>query len=248
MDRRRYFSLLTFRLLLVVLALLMAAWSANSPDGEVKPWLLTTLIAVSATLLQSLPLVVPTGAGKSAVYSLGPAFLLAGMFLLPPALLVLVVMFSLCLAGLLAGTRPYRLVFTLSISILAYVGTAMLFHLSPQASDRAAPALERSALELLIAAAAVITHLLFRSVDVRLERGVETPHWGAFQPQALVEGILCTALALSVTVLARLHIAYLGLIYVQLAATWWFLHRYRMHLRKLDARGSSATETRQMAA
>jgi hypothetical protein len=248
MDRRRYLSLLAFRVALMVLALLTAARALHEQGGGAKPWFLAALFAISAALLQILPVVVPTGRGRSVVYSLGSAFFLAGMFLLPPGPLVITVTFAVALSGLVVATRPYRLVVQLSVAVLSYAGVALLLHLGPHADDPVTPTLERSAVEFLIMAGAVVSQLLFRSVALRIERGDATPHWGAFQRDALIEGSLALALGTTITVLVRNHVAYLGLVYAQVGATWWFLHRYRVHVRKLEGSAVPVAERREIAA
>src|SRR5262245_30968022 len=249
MNRRAYLALLGYRVFLVVFALLVAARALNEPVGGATPWFLSMLFAVSAALLHILPLIVPAGRSRSVVYSLGNAFFLAGMFLLPAGPLVLSVGFAVSLASLVAASRPHRQLGRLAMSVLAFGGAALYFHLGPRAADPGTPTLARSVLELLIMAGALIALLLLRSIELRLERGEATPHWGAFQPDVLVEGALTVALGTTITVLARTHIAYLGLIYMQVGATWWFLQRYRARIRRLEAAAPHATgERRRVAA
>jgi len=100
------------------------------------------------------------------------------------------------------------------------------------------------AMELLLGAVVLITQLLLRSIAIRLERGEETPHWGAFQPQAIVEGLYCLALAVPISVLARIHLALLAVVYLYVGFTWWFMERYRRHLRTLNREGSMEDQRR----
>jgi hypothetical protein len=250
MDRRRYATLLAFRVMLVVLALLTAARAFHESAGGPMPWFLAMLFAISAALLQILPLVVPSGRKRSVVYSLGGGFFLAGMFLLPPGPLVLSVAFAVSLASLVAAARPYRQLSQLAVSVLSFGGAALVFHLGPRAADPGTPTLERSGIEFLIMAGALAALLLLKSVELRLERGPSTPHWGAFQKEALIEALLALVLGTTITVLVRTHVAYLGLVYAQLGATWWFLHEYRRRVRMLEARASepAAGERRRVAA
>ncbi|HXF58301.1 MAG TPA: hypothetical protein VN539_00580, partial [Candidatus Saccharimonadales bacterium] len=84
-----------------------------------------------------------------------------------------------------------------------------------------------------IAAAALIAQLIIRSVALRIEHGDQAPHWGAFQPIALIEAVLCLAFALTITVLARVHLALLAIVYVEIGAVWWFLHRYHEYVSSM---------------
>jgi len=77
----------------------------------------------------------------------------------------------------------------------------------------------------------IIAQLVLRSIAIRLERGEEAPHWGAFQPHTIVESLYALALSVPISVLARIHLGLLAVVYVYVGLTWWFLDRYRRHLR-----------------
>ena len=231
-SARRYFQIVIFRVGLAVCALLTAAWAGHQLREDGPVWLIATIFTASASICLIWPLVVPAENRTMSVYSVGPAFFLAGMFLLPPGLLVLAIGFAIALSGIVYGTRAYRTVFQLSASILAFGGFALFFHLGPQPADfmfRAAP---RAGLELLIAAAALVSLLIIRSVALRVEHGDRAPHWGAFQKSAIVEAILCLAFSVTITVLARIHLALLAIVYVEIGAVWWFLHRYHGYVSR----------------
>lgn len=191
-------------------------------------------------------MVVPTRRG-SAVYSLGPSFLLASMFLLPAGPLVAVVAFSICLAGVFMGVRFHRILFDLSLGVLVYGGASLLLRLAPRPTDGGIPYVHVAGIEALLAAAVLIAQLLIRSVALRLTHGIATPHWGAFRSQAIIEGLYCLVLAVTISLLARLHPALLTLVYAEVGVTMWFLSRYRRRLRDLTDAGS-ARDSRRWAA
>lgn len=240
----RYLQIVTYRFVLAVLALLLAAWAGNQVGADASAWLVTCLFAVSASAALIWPFMVPSDNRAMTVYSVGPAFFLAGMFLLPPGGLVLAIGFAIALAGIIHGTRAYRTVFQLSTSILAYGGFALVFRLGPQPSDIMFHPAPRAGLELLIAGAAVVALLLMRSVALRLEHGERTPHWGAFQQHAIVELTLCLAFATTITVLARIHLGLLVIVYVEMGAIWWFLHRYHGFTGRMVALRAAAVASR----
>ncbi|MGH7682163.1 MAG: hypothetical protein ACRENN_09285 [Candidatus Eiseniibacteriota bacterium] len=240
----RYLQIVTYRFVLAVLALLLAAWAGNQIGADGSAWLVTCLFAVSASAALIWPFMVPADNRAMTVYSVGPAFFLAGMFLLPPGGLVLAIGFAIALAGIVHGTRAYRTVFQLSTSILAYGGFALVFRLGPQPSDIMFHPAPRAGLELLIEGAAVVALLLMRSVSLRLEHGERTPHWGAFQRHAIVELTLCLAFATTITVLARIHLALLVIVYVEMVAIWWFLHRYHGFTGRMVALRAVAVASR----
>jgi len=136
-SARRYFQIVIFRVGLAVMALLTAAWAGHQLREDGPVWLIASIFAASASVCLIWPLVVPAENSTMVVYSVGPAFYLAGMFLLPPGLLVLVIGFSTALSGIVYGTRAYRTVFQLSASILAFGGFALFFHLGPDRDGRA---------------------------------------------------------------------------------------------------------------
>jgi hypothetical protein len=235
-----------FRVLVALAALFVAAWAAHELRCAARAWLLAVLFAGSASVLLIRPLVVPTRRG-SAVYSLGPSFLLAGMFLLPAGPLVALVAFSISLAGVVLGARFHRVLFDLSLGVLVYGGASLLLHLTPRPTDGQIPYLTVAGVEALLAAAALIAQLLLRSIALRLTRGMETPHWGAFRAEAVIEGLYCVVLAVTISLLTRLHPALLTLVYAEIGVTIWFLSRYRRRLRDLtDA--ATARDSRRWAA
>jgi hypothetical protein len=230
----------------VLAAVIAGAWAAQALHSDARTWLLALLFAGSASALFISPMIVPTRTG-SAVYSLGPSFLLASMFLLPAGPLVAVVAFSVSLAGIHAGERFDRLFFDLATSVLVYGGASIALHLAPRAADFGIPYLTVAAVEAMLAAAALVALLLLRSVDLRLRLGAKTPHWGAFRPQAVIEGLYCVALAVTISLLTRLHPALLLLVYAEIGVTMWFLMRYRRRLRAVtDA--ATARDSRRWAA
>lgn len=233
-------------MLLALAALFVAARAAHELRCDARTWLLAVLFAGSASILLVRPIVVPTRRG-SAVYSLGPSFLLASMFLLPAGPLVSVVGFSICLAGVFVGGRFHRILFDLSLGVLVYGGASLLLHLAPRPTDVRIPYVTVAGIEALLATSALIAQLLLRSIALRLTRGVETPHWGAFRAQAVTEGLYCVVLAVTISLLTRLHPALLTLVYAEIGVTMWFLTRYRRRLRDLtDA--ATARDSRRWAA
>jgi hypothetical protein len=178
------------------------------------------------------------------VYTLGPAFFLAGMFLLPPAPLVSAIAFAIALAGVVQGTRAYRVVFQLSSSVVVFGGFALALDLGPRASDFMFHPAPRAGLEVLISAAALTALLIVKSVALRLEQGDEAPHWGAFQGPALVEAVLCLAFATTVTVLARIHLGLLSVVAVEIAMIGWFLLRYRNYAEERRTMPEAGIERR----
>jgi len=233
-SARRYFQIVIFRVGLAVMALLTAAWAGHQLREDGPVWLIASIFAASASVCLIWPLVVPAENRTMVVYSIGPAFYLAGMFLLPPGLLVLAIGFSIALSGIVYGTRAYRTVFQLSASILSFGGFALFFHLGPQPADFMFHPAPRAGLELLIAAAALVSLLIIRSVALRVEHGDHAPHWGAFQKNAIIEAVLCLAFSVTITVLARIHLALLSVVYVEIGAAWWFLHRYHGYVSRMS--------------
>jgi len=223
--------------LLAVTALVIAARAAHEFRMTPNVWLLSSLFATSAAALFIWPLLVPSKQRTWRTYSLAPAFFLAGMFLLPPAALVLTVAYSVALAGIVAGTRGYRLITQLSLAVIAYGGFSLVFDLAPRPSDYLLQAAPRAALEVAIAAAASILMLLLRSIVLRLEHGSAIPHWGSFQTSAIVESLYCLVLSVTITVLARIHVALLAVIYLEIAIAWWFVHRYRDYIQDVNRLG-----------
>jgi len=161
------------------------------------------------------------------VVIVGPAFFLAGMFLLPPAALVGIIAFAVLLSGLIRGDRAYRTAFRLASMVLVFAGFAVWFRLSPQGSEVIYKPAARATLEMAIGASALTALLILKSLEIRLEHGPEhTPHWGAFQKPAIMESMLCLAFSTSTVVLARIHTGFLTVVGFQMAMVWWFLHRY----------------------
>jgi len=233
MDRRRYVISLLFRLSLVLVALMLAVRAIYVFEGDVGAWCLAGVFGLSAAALQIRPMLVPTPGHASAVYTPGPAFFLAGLFLVPAGPLVTCIAFALGLSGLVTAMRPHKILFNLSIAVLAYGSCSYYLKLGVESIGPPVPRPELIAGELLLGAAVLVAQLLLRSVAIRLERGDESPHWGAFQPQAVTEALFCLALSVPITVLARIHVALLAAVYLYLGFTWWFMERYRKHLRAL---------------
>lgn len=246
-EQRRYLLVAGFRILLALAALVVAARAAHDLAHGAGVWFLAMLFAASASTLLHWPLVIPHKSG-SAVYSLGASFFLAGMFLLPAGPLVVMVAFSLALAGVIAGTRFYRLIFDLSLGVLLYGGASLLLHLAPRAADVATPYAALATSEALLAGTVVVADLVVRSIALRLERGMETPHWGVFRGPALIEGLYCIVLAVTISVLTRLHPALLSLVYVEVGVTCWFLSMYRRRVRELTTGVQAPAEQRRRAA
>lgn len=247
MERRRYIASLAFRMLFAAAALVVAARAAHELRADVGTWFLAMLVAGSASTLLVWPLVVPARSG-SMPHTLGPSFLIAGMFLLPTGPLVAAVAFAIALSGVIAGARFHRLVFEISLGVLAYGGTSLWLHLTPQPTDTAMPYASLAMTEALIAASVLIAQLIVRSLLMRIERGSATPHWGAFREHAIVEGIYCIALAVTISVLARLHPALVTLVYTEIGIVWWVVSRFRRRFRELGADVDSSAESRRRAA
>ncbi len=237
LNLRRYASLVLTRVVLAVVALVVAARAAHEFRGTPNVWLVASLFATSAAALFVWPILAPTKERTWRTYSLGPAFFLSGMFLLPPAALVVSVVYAILLAGIVAGTRGYRLITQLSLAVIAYGGFSLVFDLAPRPSDYLLQPAPRAALEVAIATAASMTMLLLRSVVLRVEHGQASPHWGSFQVPAIVEALYCLVLSVSITVLARIHLALLGVIYLEIAIAWWFVHRYRAYMHDMNRLG-----------
>ena len=228
-DARRYTQIVVFRVVVAVLALLTAARAGHEFRDNGAVWLTTSILAAGASASLIWPLLVPSENRTMNVYSFGSAFFLAAMFLLPPAALVMAIAFSVTLAGLLAGARPYRILHNVSVAILAFGGFALYFDLGPRTSDYLIAPAARVGLELMIAAAALVTQLLIRSIAIRIEQGERAPHWGAFQPPAITEGVLALCFACSLVVLARIHLQLVSVALVEMLLVAWFLHRYRVY-------------------
>lgn len=227
----------------MLLALLVAARAAHEYRAPQSAWPLASIFAASAAALAIWPLIVP-GRNKTLVsYSLASAFFLAGMFLLPPAGLMLTVCFAVTLAGMLRGARAYRIVFQVSSAVLAYVAPALLFNLGPRPGEFVLHPAERAGLELMIAMSAVSFHLLLRSIGLRLEQGVTTPRWGAFSGPPLVEAVWGLVLSVTILVLTRLHPAFLGVVFLELGITLWFVRRYRIYVTDLRREAEAASNS-----
>lgn len=227
MRKGRYVQLVGYRVAVVVLAILTAALAMHERGTGVSVWLLSSILAVAAASALVWPLVVPSRDRTMNVYSIGPAFFLAGMFLLPPAPLVGIITFAVLLSGLIRGDRAYRTAFRLASMVLVFAGFAIWFRLSPQGSEILYKPAARATLEMAIGASALTALLILKSLEIRLEHGPEnTPHWGAFQKPAIMESMLCLAFSTSTVVLARIHTGFLTVVGFQMAMVWWFLHRY----------------------
>ncbi|HEU4334373.1 MAG TPA: hypothetical protein VFT32_07760 [Candidatus Eisenbacteria bacterium] len=237
LEAKRYLTLLIVRVLLVVTALVIAARAAHSFRSVGNVWLLAAIFATSAAAFFIWPILVPSKQRTWRTYSLGPAFFLAGMFLLPPAALVLSIAYAVTLAGIVAGTRGYRILTQLALAVIAYGGFSLVFDLGPRSSDYLLAPAPRAALEVAIAAAASITMLLLRSIVLRLEHGAESPNWGSFQTPALVEGLYCLVLSVALTILTRIHLGLLAVVYLEIGITWWFVRSYRSYLQDVNRLG-----------
>lgn len=222
----RYFQIATFRIALAVLAILVAIRALHVVRGDGPVWLLASILASGAAAALIWPLVVPASNRAMSVYSLAHAFFLAGMFLLPPGALVLTIAFAISLAGLVHGARAYRTVFHLSSSMLVFAGFALTFALGPRPSDFMFQPAPRAGLEILIGAAALVALLIVRSVALRLEMGEKAPHWGAFQGPAIFESALVLLFSVSITVMVRIHLALVTVVFAEMGTIWWFLQRY----------------------
>jgi len=246
MDRR-YFTSLIFRLALILLALMLSVRAIYVFEGDVKAWCLAGLFGLSAAALQVRPMLVPSPGRPSAVLSPATAFFLAALFLIPAGPLVVAITFAVALSGLINGTRPHKMLLQLSVAILAFGASSYFLKLGPKNGDPTVPPPELVGMEVLVGAVVLIAQLVVRSIAIRIERGEEAPHWGAFQPHALVEGLYCLALAVPISVLARIHLALLAVVYVYVGFTWWFMERYRRHMRALQQEPASAEERRWVA-
>jgi hypothetical protein len=220
-----YVRVVLYRVALAVAAILMGARAGHQSAATGPVWLLASVLGVGASACLLWPLVVPARHRAMSVYTVAPAFFLAGMFLLPPGPLVVMIAFAIALAGVVQGTRAYRVVFHLSSAIVVFGGFALALDLGPRPSDFMFQPAPRAGLEFLISAAALVSLLIVRSVALRLEQGDEAPHWGAFQGPALVEAVLCLVFASTLAVLARIHLGFLTVVGVELAMIWWFLQR-----------------------
>ena len=233
MDRR-YFTSLLFRLALTLLAMMISVRAIYALEGGVKAWFLAGLFGLTAAALQIRPLVVPNPGRGSHVYSPALAFFLAGLYLIPAGPLVAAIAFSTALSGLVNGTRPHKILLQLSVTTLAFGACSYFLRLGPKGGDPTVPPPELVATEVLLGAVVLFAQLVLRSIAIRLERGYEAPHWGAFQPHVMIEAAYCLALAVPISVLARVHLALLSVVYVYVGFTWWFMDRYRRELRNLN--------------
>ncbi len=247
MDRR-YFSSLLFRLTLALLAMMLSARAICALEGDVKSWFLAGLFGLSAAALQIRPLLVPNPGKGSNVYSPSLAFFLAGLYLIPAGPLVSSIAFAIALAGLVNGTRPHKILLQLSATVLAFGACSYFLKLGPKSGDPPVPPPELVAMELLLGVVVLVAQLVLRSIAIRLERGHEAPHWGAFQPSVMLEGVYCLALAVPISVLARIHLALLVVVYLYVGFTWWIMDRYRRHLRMLNQEPEPSEEQRRWVA
>jgi len=242
-HRGRYIVSFLFRIALVVVALLLSARAIYVAEGGVKAWFLAGLFGLSAALLQIRPFLVPHPGRGSVSYTPGVAFFLAALFLVPAGPLVTAISFSIALSGLVCAVRPHKILLQLSTAVLAYGSCSFFLKLGARDASPPIPSLELVLVELLVAVTVLTAQLVLRSLAIRLERGEETPHWGAFQPQALTEAAYGLALSVPISVLTRIHPALLAIVYLHVGLTWWFLERYRKHVRLLaHEAGASAGE------
>jgi hypothetical protein len=248
MDRRRYFISLFFRMSLVVLALMLAVRATYVFEGSLKAWCLAGLFGLSAAALQIRPLLVPSPGHPSTVYTPGPAFFLAGLFLIPAGPLVTCIAFATALSGIVTATRPHKILLNLSVAVLSYGACSYYLKLGLGSVGPTVPPPELIAEELLLGIVVLIAQLLVRSIAIRLERGDESPHWGAFQPQAVTEALFCLALSVPISVLARIHVALLAVVYLYVGLTWWFMDRFRKHLRAVSQQAVVTEDQRRWVA
>ena len=230
---RRYFSSLLFRLTLAVLAMMLSARAICALEGDAKAWFLAGLFGLSAAALQIRPLLVPNPGRGSSVYSPGLAFFIAGLYLIPAGPLVACIAFAIALAGIVKGTRPHKILLQLSATVLAFGACSYFMKLGPRSGDPPVPPPELIAVEIFLGVVVLFAQLVLRSVAIRLERGHDAPHWGAFQPSVMLESAYCLALAVPISVLTRIHLALLAVVYLYVGFTWWVMDRYRQHLRVL---------------
>ena len=247
MDRR-YFASLLFRLALALLAMMLSVRAVYALEGDAESWCVAGLIGLSAAALMIRPMLIPDPGKASTVLSPGAAFFLAGMFLVPAGPLVTAIAFAVALSGLINATRPHKVLLQLSISVLTFGACSYFMQLGPKAGDPLVPPPELVAMEVLLAGTVLIAQLVLRSIAIRLERGHEAPHWGAFQPPAIVEALYCLALSVPISVMARIHLGLLAVVYVYVGFTWWFLERYRKHLRAVTEEPESVEERRRWVA
>ena len=233
MDRR-YFSSLLFRLTLAVLAMMLSARAICALEGDAKAWFLAGLFGLSAAALQIRPLLVPNPGRGSNVYSPALAFFIAGLYLIPAGPLVSCIAFAIALAGIVNGTRPHKILLQLSATVISFGACSYFMKLGPRSGDPPVPPPELIAMEIFLGVVVLFAQLVLRSVAIRLERGHDAPHWGAFQPNVILEGAYCLALAVPISLLTRIHLALLGVVYLYVGFTWWVSDRYRQHLRILS--------------
>jgi hypothetical protein len=179
-------------------------------------------------------MLIPTPGKASTVLSPAGAFFLAGLYLFPAGPLVTAIAFAVGLAGLVNGTRPHKVLLQLAVSVLTFGACSYFLRLGPKAGDPMVPPPELVGMEVLVGVCVLIAQLMLRSIAIRLARGEEAPHWGAFQPHAVVESLYCLALSVPISVLARIHLALLAVVYAYVGFTWWFLERYRRHIREVS--------------
>ena len=242
LTTRQYVQIAAYRVSLLLLALMVAARAAHEYRAPQSAWPLAAIFATCAAALGIWPLIVP-GRNKTLVcYSLASAFFLAGMFLLPPAALMLTVCFSVTLAGMLRGARFYRIVFQVSSAVLAYVAPALLFDLGPRPGEFVLNPAARAGLELMIATSSVAFYLLLRSVGLRLEHRALTPRWGAFSGPSLVEAVWGLVLSVTILVLTRIHPAFVAVVFVEIGITAWLVRRFRIYVTDLRRETEAAAE------
>src|SRR5882672_484044 len=195
-------------------------------------------------LVSGRPLLVPNPGRGSNVYSPALAFFIAGLYLIPAGPLVSCIAFAIALAGIVNGTRPHKILLQLSATVISFGACSYFMKLGPRSGDPLVPPPELIAVEIFLGAVVLFAQLVLRSVAIRLERGHDAPHWGAFQPNVILEGAYCLALAVPISVLTRIHLALLGVVYLYVGFTWWVMDRYRQHLRILSAVAPKPEETR----
>ncbi len=224
--------------------MMLSARAICAVEGDAKAWFLAGLFGLSAAALQIRPLLVPNPGRGSTVYSPALAFFIAGLYLIPAGPLVSCIAFAIALAGIVNGTRPHKILLHLCATVVAFGACSYFMKLGPRSGDPPVPPPELIAVEIFLGAVVLFAQLVLRSVAIRLERGHDAPHWGAFQPNVMLEGAYCLALAVPISVLTRIHLALLTVVYIYVGFTWWAMDRYRQHARTLSSETARPVEVR----
>jgi hypothetical protein len=97
------------------------------------------------------------------VYTPGPAFFLAGLFLIPAGPLVTCIAFATALSGIVTATRPHKILLNLSIAVLSYGACSYYLKLGLGSVGPTVPPPELIAEELLLGIVVLIAQLLVRT-------------------------------------------------------------------------------------